>query len=435
MRLRKNGHTQFSVSQLADVRNEMADKIDWRKGNWQNSRAGKARTEIAFCSDWAPIRGFKDIMLDKPLAVYGDLLPELQDADMRLVNLECPLTDHGEPVFKSGAVFKGDAAHITGLTQVPFEIATLANNHVFDYGYDGFQKTRALLNQNHIQSLGAGDNIDEAAAPLVVTSNNVRLGLINFSEGEDLTAAGSDAGVFGWDPEHVSSLVRNLKKEVHAVIVVCHAGVEYIPYPPPYLVAAFQKIAAAGADLIIGHHPHVPQGIRIHHQVPICYSLGNFVFCQPVDLLWRKIGYFLKAGFNETGLTHIRLVPYEILNERLQLLKNEKHQWFLKKLKHLSLPLDDFTQTKAAWHGFLRYYGMNGFRTEIKMIMDKLEQDPAKGAAMFRNRVTTMQHNQHLADTMTRIMSGAIDVAPQWAYDRVKEWMTRKFSDASFSSK
>jgi len=412
----------------------VADQIAWQNGTWRNSRAGKAQTEIAICSDWAPIRGFEQIMLKKPLSVYGDLLPELQDADMRVVNLECPLADHGEPVFKSGAVFKGKSAHIAALTQVPFEIATLANNHVFDYGHDGFQMTRDLLDQKQIQYLGAGDNRDEATAPLVVTSNRIRLGLINYSEGEDLTAAGNNSGVSGWDPDHVASMVRKIRKDVHAVIVICHAGVEYIPYPPPYVADAFRRIAEAGADLIIGHHPHVPQGIQIHDQVPICYSLGNFVFYQPVDLLWRKIGYFVKAGFNESGLSHIRLVPYEILNTNLRCLQNEKYHWFFKRLKDLSSPLDSFAQTKAAWYGYLRYYGLNGFRSEIKAIMDNFDKEPAKGAAMFRNRITTMQHNQHLTDTMSRIIDGSINAAPKWAYDRVVEWMTRRISDTGWEN-
>ncbi len=415
--------------------NGPTEQMNWQNGTWYNNEAGKAQTEIAICSDWAPIRGFEQIMLEDPLAVYGDLLPELQDVDMRVVNLECPLSDQGNPVFKSGAVFKGKAAHITGLTDVPFEIATLANNHIFDYGTNSFKTTRALLDQNQIQYLGAGDNLDQAGAPLIATSNDIHVGLINFSEGEDLTAAGDKAGVNGWDPDRVVSVVQTLKQVVHAVIVICHAGVEYIPYPPPYVVATFQRIADAGADLIIGHHPHVPQGIHLHQQVPICYSLGNFVFYQPVNLLWRKLGYFVRAGFNENGLTHIRLVPYEILDEKLGLLKSKKHRWFLEKLRELSLALDNATQIKAAWHGYLQYYGMNGFRNEIKAILDNFEKEPAKGAAMFRNRITTMQHNQHLTDTMSRIIDGNIDTAPQWAYDSVLEWMTRKISVADWDTK
>ena len=407
----------------------VADKIDWQSGTWQSSHAGDACTEIAICSDWAPIRNFSDIMLQEPLSVYGDLLPELRRADVRIVNLECPLVDQGKPVDKSGTVLKGVSDHIAGLARVPFEIATLGNNHVFDYGIDGFVKTRDLLHQNHIKTLGAGLTIEEASEPLVFASKGIGIGLINFSEGEDLTAAGKDPGVYGWGLDRVVQQVREVKKNLHAVIVICHAGVEYIPYPPPYLAAAFQRIATAGADLIIGHHPHVPQGVQICHQVPICYSLGNFVFFQYTDLQWRKLGYFVRAGLAEKGISHIEIVPYEIFPDRLQLLKNRKFQWFMKKLKAISDPLDDVSQIQAAWHGFIRYYGMDGFRDEIAKIMQQLDQEPAKGAAMFRNRLTTMQHSQQLVDTMTRIINGSIDDAPQWACDTLAEWMTRRIAD------
>ena len=80
------------------------NRIDWETGIWRNSQAGDAQAEVVICSDWAPIRGFKDIILQDPEAVYGDLLPELRNGDLRIVNLECPLMDHGKPVFKSGAV-------------------------------------------------------------------------------------------------------------------------------------------------------------------------------------------------------------------------------------------------------------------------------------------------------------------------------------------
>ena len=91
------------------------DSINWQDGTWQNSQIGKAQTEIAICSDWAPIRGFEQIMLNEPLSVYGDLVSELQNVDMRVVNLECPLSDQGEPVFKSGAVFKTGKKWLTSI--------------------------------------------------------------------------------------------------------------------------------------------------------------------------------------------------------------------------------------------------------------------------------------------------------------------------------
>ena len=403
--------------------------MDWNSGTWHNDQAKDVLAEIAICSDWAPIRDFKDIILQDPEAVYGDLLPELRKSDMRIVNLECPLVDDGDPVSKSGTVLKGLSSHISGLTRIPFEVATMGNNHVFDYGIDAFEKTRQLLHNNGIRTLGAGMSLEEASAPLIITCKGVRIGIINFSEGEDLTAAGENPGVFGWEVDGVVDQVQTLKDKVNVTIVICHAGVEYIPYPPPYLAAAFQRIADAGADLIIGHHPHVPQGVQIRKHVPICYSLGNFVFFQNTELQFRKIGYFVKAGIADNGLSHIRMVPYEIHPTRLQLLKAEKHQWVMRKFKTISEPLDDFHRIIEAWNGFIKYYGIKGFQNEITHILDQLTKEPAKGAAMFRNRLTTMQHNQHLVDTMTRIMNGTIDHASDWALETVAEWLTRKISD------
>jgi len=405
------------------------NRIDWETGTWHHPQTKDAQAEVAICSDWAPIRGFKDIILKNPEAVYGDLLPELRKGDMRIVNLECPLVDQGVPVAKSGAVLKGLSRHITGLTRVPFEVATLGNNHVFDYGTDAFIQTRELLHQNNIMTVGAGMSLEEAAAPLMVTPRGLTIGIINFSEGEDLTAAGENPGVFGWEVDRVVAQVQELNSHVNATIVICHGGVEYIPYPPPYLVAAFQKIADAGADLIIGHHPHVPQGVQIRNHVPICYSLGNFVFFQHTELQFRKIGYFVKAGIAENGLSHIRIVPYEILPAQLQLLKSKKYRWVMKKLESISEPLDNFPHIIEAWNGFIKHYGIEGFQNEITNIMDQLAGEPAKGAAMFRNRLTTMQHKRHLVDAMTRIMDNTINHAPAWALDTVAEWLTRQVSD------
>jgi hypothetical protein len=274
--------------------------------------------------------------------------------------------------------------------------------------------------------VGAGMSLEEAAAPLTITSKGLSVGIVNFSEGEDLTDAGAEnPGVFGWDVDRVVQQVKNLKGHVNTVIVICHAGVEYIPYPPPYLASALQRIADAGADLVIGHHPHVPQGVQIRNRTPICYSLGNFVFFQQTELQFRKIGYFVKAGIAENGLAHMRIVPYEIVSAGLRLLQNEKYQWIMQKLKAISEPLTDFPRIIEAWHGFIRYYGIKGFRGEMENIMGQLEKEPAKGAAMFRNRLTTMQHHQHLVDTMTRVMNGTLDQAPSWALNTVTEWLTR----------
>jgi poly-gamma-glutamate synthesis protein (capsule biosynthesis protein) len=400
--------------------------FDWSRGRWVNAAVPRAQAEIVIASDWAPIRAFDAIVAHSPEAVYGDVLPILRQNDLRIVNLECALSGDAAPVWKSGSVFKGRPEHIRGLTAVPFDVATLANNHVFDYGTEAFRQTLDLLSEHSIRSVGAGMSAEEARRPLILGLKGVRIGIVNFSEGEDLTSAVSGPGVFGWDVDAVVESVRAIRPEVDVILVICHGGVEYIPFPPPYLAEAFRHIAETGADLIIGHHAHVPQGVQFVNGVPICYSLGNFVFYQETDFLYRKLGYLVKAGVSRAGLANIELIPYEIGSESLRLLKGDESALFFESLRNVSLPLARQDGISEAWHGFLRYYGIQGFRDEIAMILARMDQEPAKGAAMLRNRITTMQHREHWIDAMTRITDGTIDDSPQWAYDLAAEWLTRK---------
>ena len=405
--------------------------IDWQAGCWKaGPECQGPRVEVLVAGDWAPIRDFSAPLKTDPEGVYGDLLPELRAADLRIVNLECPLTDRGTAMVKSGSVLKGAPGHIRGLTAIPFEVATLANNHVFDFGISGYTATRDLLKANQIRMVGAGLTASQAQQPLVLGKNGLKIGIVNFSEGEDLTAArGDHAGVCGWDVEQVAARIAELRPLVNGLIVICHGGLEYIPFPPPYVAAALQRLAAAGADLIVGHHPHVPQGIQIHNGVPICYSLGNFVFFQHTDLSFRKLGYVVKAVFNSRGLTRLRMVPYAIGARRLNLLNGRQRRWFFQQMAALSEPLDDFTQIRQAWHGYLAYYGKNGFTREVARIITELGQDPSKGAAMFRNRLTTLQHRHHWIDTLTRLMSGELEQAPDWAREQAEAYFTRRIAD------
>ena len=399
---------------------------DWNSGKWRSSDKKDVTAEILITGDWAPIRLFAPIIAEDPEEIYGDLLPVLRQADLRITNLECPLTNGADQAWKSGSMLKGLPTHISGLTTVPFEVVTTANNHVFDYGQDGFSETYRLLSINGIQSVGSGMSGLEAKKPLVLSVKGIRIGIVNFCEGEDQTAAAEGSGVFGWELERVQDSVRELRSKVDIVIVISHCGVEYIPFPPPYVVEAFKRIADAGADLVIGHHPHVPQGLQIHNGVPICYSLGNFVFYQETELVYRKTGYMVQVGVSPQGVSEIELIPYEIQSDQLSLLQGEKRDWFFESLKQVSLPLSQTDGAEDAWHGFLCRYGKQGFQDEIRMLMERLDSETEKGAAMFRNRLTTMQHQQHWIDTMNRIISGSIDQAPEWALSLLEQWLTQE---------
>lgn len=387
-----------------------------------------ARTiSIAVAGDWAPIRAFEPVMSRDPEAVYGDLLPVLREADLRVVNCECALTAARKPVWKSGAVFKGLPKHTAGLTAVPFEVACLANNHVLDYGLAGFKETLEVLRANGIRTVGAGLTLEEAAAPLRLRVKGAPVTIVNFGEGEDLTASTGGPGTCGWEIARLAGHIRKAKSRGDFVIAVGHAGLEYIPFPPPYVVDAFRALAEAGADCVIGHHPHVPQGLEVRQGRLIAYSLGNFAFFQPPELLYRRTGFFISLEARDGRLAFYRIQPYRITEQGLRALDRRETREFGEALDRVSAPFGADRGVEEAWQSYLAHYGHEGFRKEVLGILEKLGSEPRKGAAMFRNRITTLQHAELWRDALTRFMADKPAPArPAWSRI-IREWLTKPF--------
>jgi poly-gamma-glutamate synthesis protein (capsule biosynthesis protein) len=383
---------------------------------------------VLVASDWAPIRAFDTILRDAPETIYGDLLPILRRADLRIVNCECALTSATSAVWKSGAVFKGDPTHVKGLTAVPFDVACLANNHVLDYGVAGLRESLRVLTRAGIRTVGAGLTDAQALAPLSLRLSGQPIHIVNISEGEALTASTGGAGVFGWDMALAAAQTRALKKLGGVVIVIAHCGLEYVPFPPPYVVSAFRMLIEAGADCVIGHHPHVPQGIEWWAGRPIIYSLGNFAFYQPTTLHHRKIGFCVSLQCNGGRVTAIELHPYRITDTGLARLDANAARGFGKDLTRLSRPFRTAAGPARAWNAWLAYYGEKGFREEVLGMLDRMATDPRKGAAMFRNRITTMQHVELWESFLTRMIGGGRGGYSRADYQLVDEYFSRTVS-------
>jgi len=380
---------------------------------------------IVIAGDWAPIRALEPVVRSAPDSVYGDMLPVLRGADLRIVNCECALTAARTPVWKSGTVFKGLPAHVAGLTRVPFEVACLANNHVFDYGVRGFLDTLDVLHRNGIRTVGAGLSLKEALSPLTVLVKGTRVTVLNFSEGEDLTASRGGPGVCGWEIDRLIDLVRKFKKRGDFVIAVGHAGLEYVPVPPPYVVEAYRALAEAGADCVIGHHPHVPQGLEVRGGRLVAYSLGNFVFYQLSELYYRRTGFCLEIHVRGDRLSSYELHPYRISGLGLRKLGRREEIMLLKKIDRISEPLRTTSGIAEAWQAYLAYYGPGGFKKEVLGILEKMGSEPRKGAAMFRNRITTLQHSELWRDALTRFMAEKESPVPAGMAHLVEEWFTK----------
>lgn len=386
-----------------------------------------SKVKIIFASDLAPIRGFADIMKNEPSAIYGDLLSHFENSDYNIVNLESPLSCPNGLINKSGAAFSGEAEHIGALKAAKFNAVVCANNHTFDSGLEGFRMTRELLTQNGIANVGAGENISEARKELAFEVNGIKFALFAISEGEDMLGATENSfGVRPWEVEKLADEIRNARSKYDIILVSAHCGLEYQPYPSFYVYEAFKLWAESGADMIIGHHPHVPQGMTFFGKTPAYFSLGNFVFYQPVKFFHRKNGYFLEIEADRNGIVSHRAVPYHIEEKNLRLLNEQEKADFEKLFAELSKPLADSESAKKAWHAVLAYNGLQGFQDELAKILNTMRETPAKGAAMLRNRVTCIQHNSQWIDGMSRIMDGTIGDAPSEMVEMVREFMTRE---------
>ena len=404
----------------------MARRQSPRAASSARAHAKGSPATVLVASDWAPIRAFDPIVRDAPETIYGDLLPVLRRADLRIVNCECALTSAASPVWKSGAVFKGAPVHAGGLAAVPFDVACLANNHVLDYGVAGLRETLRVLARAGIHTVGAGLTDAQALAPLSLLVNGQPIHVVNISEGEDLTASTGGPGVFGWNVPLAAAQTRALKELGGVVIVIAHCGLEYVPFPPPYVVAAFRALVDAGADCVIGHHPHVPQGIEWWRGRPIVYSLGNFVFFQPTTLFHRKTGFCVSLRCDGGRVTGVELHPYRITDTGLRRLDAKEAQAFGADLTRLSRPFRTAAGPARAWNAWLSYYGEAGFRAEVTGILDRMTTDPRKGAAMFRNRITTMQHVEHWQTFLTRMVDGENGRYSRADYALVEEYFSKE---------
>ena len=403
--------------------------MDWEKLSGGDPAAAGSR-KLIFAGDWAPIRHFESVMADDPAGCYGDTLPLLRSADLRIVNFECTLRGDGPPAVKAGPNLSADPKHLECLITGGFEVASLANNHIFDYGPAGFQATCRALDELPVRFFGAGMNLNEAQKPLIYELDGLRLGFCGFTEGHDLSGAGENTpGVAPWQPEQVCRQVAELRKSCDLVLVVPHGGIEFAAWPAPYCIDAYRRIAEAGPDAIIAHHPHVPQGIEFYHGVPIFYSLGNFLFYQNTRLVHRKHGFLLELSVNRDGLQGFRLHPYGIDDLGVHLLKGTELDGFRRLIRELSRPFGG--DPYEGYYGTLKERWHSGYAAEeFRKSVGKFDTDPLNAAALFRNRMTTLQHTALWIPMFDRVARGMIDDVPDWCTAMEHEFMTMEIKES-----
>lgn len=242
-----------------------------------------------------------------PLAGLGDLLA----ADIVFGNLECPVTERGEKAPKTWN-FRAPAKRLEALTRAGFQVLNLANNHIMDYGATGLRDTLAAVDKAGFLRLGAGRDLAEAERLLVVERGGLRIGFLGFTSTfpQEAWARKKRPGVAYSDFDRFPAVIREAKARCDVLIVSFHGGTELAPEPND-IQKDFAKVAiTAGADLLIGHHPHVLQPVEIIDGKPVLYSLGNFLFVSPTpETRWTAV---VRARLGPRGVEQLELAPVDI---------------------------------------------------------------------------------------------------------------------------
>jgi poly-gamma-glutamate capsule biosynthesis protein CapA/YwtB (metallophosphatase superfamily) len=263
---------------------------------------------------------------DDPIRTLRPTAKRLASAEITAGNLESTLSDDGSPT-QGGDSFHADPVVISGLELAGFDLVSLANNHVGDYGQRALRQTLAELRDADLPYVGAGRDLDEARKPVVITRDGVRVGFLGTESIGETPAAAADRGGtnrLNMPPrtgplnerqlDRITTDIEKLSGQVDVVVVIPHWGTQYTHLPEASQRRAAKAFAEAGADLVIGGHPHWVQGWEVMGDTVVVHSLGNFVF--DMDFQTKTMeGVFVDVVLWGEEVKAVEPVPYE-LNSR-----------------------------------------------------------------------------------------------------------------------
>ena len=267
----------------------------------------------------------------------------LENSDVTIANLEAPFTDDGEP-FEKQFNFKVPPEYARGVKASGIDVLTLANNHIMDYGETGLISTIQTLDEVGLLYSGAGRNITEAHQPALLEVRGKRVAFFGYSMTfpKEFYAREDTSGTAYPEPELMEANLASWEDSVDFTVVSFHWGAEKVDTPKDYQVYFAHLAVDSGADLVLGHHPHVLQGIELYKNRLIAYSLGNFAFGSYSKHAVDSI--ILKVHINAEGLLYAHCIPINVDNREIEfqptVVDGDRKNRIISRLQELSLPLN-----------------------------------------------------------------------------------------------
>jgi poly-gamma-glutamate synthesis protein (capsule biosynthesis protein) len=266
---------------------------------------------------------------------FAHIAEQLQAPDVAIANLESPITDRGQAQ-DNDWVFRTSPEALPALKRSGIDAFSLANNHILDYGLEGLEDTLAYLAQNEFRFTGAGMNAEEAFAPAVLDIRGIRIALLGFSlvlPDESWIATADNPGVAAaHDHEAAVAAIEAAATQADLVVVTVHWGQDRVPSPNAQQREAARRYIDAGADLVIGTHPQVVQGLERYEGKWIVYSLGSLVATTNPNYpeTWQSM--ILHATCSRNGNCELRVVPIHNYEAQPKMVEADEAEEFYRRL-------------------------------------------------------------------------------------------------------
>lgn len=260
---------------------------------------------------------------------------EMVSADMTMINNEFPFSNRGSQHPDKQFTFRVDPKYVSMLQDMGVDVASLANNHALDFGTEALLDSFTTLEEAGIPYVGAGETKERAEEAIFIEAGDRTIGVLSASRVIPVVEWNIETrqpGLFcTYDSTRLVQRIKEVEQQCDYVVVFVHWGIERKALPEEYQHNLAKQYIDAGADLVIGNHAHVPQGIEYYKGVPIVYCMGNFIFNPDmVDT------YALKAVWDAEGNTSLQVIPVDTENYYTSELEGEEAQAFYDYLEGIS---------------------------------------------------------------------------------------------------
>lgn len=308
---------------------------------------------LAFAGDVLLAASVEKLMLKNGYEYpYAKVLPFLRQPDIMAVNLETPVTLRGTPAQNKQYVYKSSPDALPALIDAGIDVVNLANNHTLDQGEEGLLDTIDSLARVKLPNMGAGRNDTEAYKPVIKEVNGVSIAYLGLTRVIPVTswkAGKNHPGLAeSYDPTQALAAIKQAKEKADIVVVMVHWGTELMDMPNADQTRLGHAYIDAGADLVIGGHPHVMQGFESYKGKWIAYSLGNFIFSGMPDPRTGDTGV-LDAACDASGNCSLQLHPMRAVQSQPAPLENQDAEALLKRIAGISIhaQINEFGQILA----------------------------------------------------------------------------------------